>query len=109
MRTLETIIVDGGGNGVPTVVLPGGSVAVASAAIGVAIPAGINVPFPSGPVTIVSTVLCFVRQGVAPVALADGTDMAIPPNILIHTYVVQGNKLSFNSIAAGSVYIYQGT
>lgn len=57
-------------------------------------------------VTICATADCFMRQGIAPVALANGTDQFVPSGTLLRVEVTSGNKLAFiTSGATGTVYI----
>lgn len=59
-----------------------------------------------GTVNIYSTVDVFVRQGVSPVALSDGTDQFVPAGLLIRiSGIVSGSKLAFKSASSGTVYL----
>lgn len=79
---------------------------VSSAVIGTAQVAGQNPPATtSNPVTILAEVGVYIRQSPAGTCLADGTDMWLPPNVLYHTDIIQGNKIGINGPNAGNVHI----
>lgn len=61
---------------------------------------------PGTSVVISPTVPMFVRQGVNPVALANGTDLYLLGGVSYRTFVAAGNKLAFIAAgASGGVYI----
>lgn len=52
------------------------------------------------------TVDVFVRQGVSPTAVADGTDQFLMANVAYRLLVTPGNKLAFKtSGSSGTVYL----
>jgi len=57
-------------------------------------------------VVLCSDVDCFVRQGVDPTALSDGTDQFLPAyNIVRYFNFHPGNKIAVKSTAVGNLYI----
>lgn len=71
------------------------------------------VPADSGrvgvPCVIQTTADCFVRRGINPVALADGTDLAIPAGTMFRTTLAAGERVAvITSGAAGTFRITPG-
>lgn len=64
---------------------------------------------PQGYVLITPDVPCFVRQGVNPTAVSDGTDQYLPANTIYRAFVNSGNKLAFiTASGTGNVYLTPG-
>lgn len=107
LSTYDHTIVDGGTS---TRVATNNATSTQSIAFPGVPPANANIP--QGPVSVVITVTAamFVRKGVNPVAVADGTDMYMIPGLHYHTYVMPGERLAFinETAATGFAYVSPG-
>lgn len=64
---------------------------------------------PNQYVLVTPDVTCFMRQGVNPTAVSDGTDQIILANTTYRTFVNSGNKLAFiTASGTGNVYLTPG-
>ena len=77
------------------------AVGAASAQSPVVFPATENGP---GQCVIYSTVECWVRRGVNPTVLLDGTDMRIPAGVLLRTTLSPGERIAAAAVTGTGVF-----
>jgi len=68
-----------------------------------------SAPINASSCSIYSDVDCYVRQGAAPVAVADGTDQFVPAGSFVRlTGIARGNRLAIISNASGTAHLTPG-